>query len=76
MTVPRGYIGHPRDAMSRVADPNIRFGPFRVLPQTTGGFVVVDERRSMFDQVITKPMSLEAAETKARWFFQHEGRPT
>jgi hypothetical protein len=77
VTVPRGYTGHPRDFIKGtvVPDPNVRHGHFRVLPQTTGGFVVIDETRRLGEQVITKPMSLEAADAKARTLWQHHGRP-
>lgn len=33
-------------------DPDIRHGPFRVLPQTDGGYVIEDTRRAPGERVI------------------------
>ena len=42
-------------------------GPFRVLPMTTGLYVVVDGRRPFGDQVLESGLRLQVAEQCMRW---------
>ncbi len=56
-------------------DPSITHGPFRVLPQTTGGYVVEDTRRPVGDravrdktgEVMRWKKAGEAGDVAARW---------
>jgi hypothetical protein len=48
-------------------DPGVEFGSFRVLPQTTGGFIIVDKRRRPGKQQVGAPFrKLEEAVRAAR----------
>ncbi len=42
-------------------DPGVTYGHFRVLPCTTGGYVIVDDRRRPGMQRVGKTMSLDDA---------------
>lgn len=46
-------------------DPNIRFGHFRVLPYTPGGYVVIDDRRPVASQRVARMSSLDDAANRA-----------
>ncbi len=46
-------------------DPGISFGHFRVLPLTTGGYVVIDDRRPPGRQRVARMLSLDDAAQRA-----------
>lgn len=46
-------------------DPDVRFGHFRVLPITTGGFAVIDDRRPPGRQRVARMSHLEDAANHA-----------
>lgn len=50
-------------------DPGIEFGSFRVLPRTTGGYVVIDKRRKPGKQQVGAPFKKleEAAHAAEEW---------
>jgi hypothetical protein len=64
-------------------DPGITHGHFRVLPQTTGGFVIVDDRRAPGEQMIRNKIgevikwhkAADAGEVAKEWDERGLGNP-
>lgn len=47
--------------MNVLPDPNVKVGPFRVLPYAPGGFVIHDERRALGEGGVATAHSIESA---------------
>ncbi len=57
-------------------DPGLEFGAFRVMPQTTGGYIVVDTRRAPGQRQVGTYIFRrveEAAEAAKRWHEEGHG---
>ena len=60
--------------MNIYPDPSVEIGAFRVLPRTTGGFVVIDTRRAPGNQTVHWFPTLEfATKTAQSWKDQGHG---
>jgi len=55
----------PAKYTNHYPDPGITYGHFRVLPCTTGGYVVIDDRRPPGYQRVAKRVSLDDAANDA-----------
>ncbi len=55
-----------------IVDPHVAFGPFRVLPRSSGGFAVCDERRAPGAQVVAVTRNLASASAQAKALHEQE----
>lgn len=57
-------------------DPGVSVGPYRILPKTTGGFVVFDDRRRLGENEVGWGPTVPDAEREARALLGLNARPT
>lgn len=63
------YTGklHARERVAFVRDPQIAYGPFRVMRRTDGALIVVDERLPLAEKTVFAPtQEAGAADEKVR----------